>query len=347
MRPCGKWLVMDKTSLDRVHRIMYISPGGIGNLVLALPALRALRARFPLAGITLLTAEPAVEHILDGEGLIDDAVCLDRSHFQGPWALWQVLRLLRLRRFDVGLTAGTVEPLSAGLLLLAAGVPCRVGENIGGRGFLYTTCAPYSLLCHERDGALNIVEALGLDPVDLVPHLQLSAKENLAAETFLRAHGWQSGEKLFGFHAGSGGSPQKRWPRECFVQVARSLMAQGAKVLLTSGPAERDWVLGLAETLGSGVINTDGLLSIRETAAVVAHCDLFISNDSGIAHIAAAVGTALVVLFGPTDPARVAPKGKNRVCVVQPAGLGRRMSTITVAQVLEAAASLRDGATPL
>ena len=303
-----------KVTTTPFNKLLYISPGGIGNLVMAIPALRAIRAAQPRVAITLLTAESGVHRILDHEGLIDDVLLLERK----AAALWTLVKEIRGRKFAAALTAGTVNPLSAGALMLAGGIPVRVGESIGGQGFLYTVKVPYADRCHERDGALNIIEALGIEPVSLWPDLRFTPEEKRAAEVFLISHGWQPGQDLVGMHPGSSvnGAVPKRWPKENFVDVIRQYHQQKVKVLLVTGPAELALGKEIEAAAGGPLINTQAELSLRETAAAIEYCRVFLSNDSGIAHVTAAVGTPLVVLFGPTDPARVAPKGKQ-VIVLQ------------------------------
>jgi ADP-heptose:LPS heptosyltransferase len=297
------------------QRILYISPGGIGNLVMAIPALRALRAAYPGAVISLLSVEPGTSRVLDHEGLIDDVIIARRSLN----AIISLIGELRRRRFDCALTSGTVNPLTAGVLMAVSGIPVRAGEDIFGQGIFYTVRVPYQILSHERDGALSIVEALGIEPAGLWPDLTPVPDEARAASEFLRRHGCVPGDVLAGIHPGSAASPparRKRWPPESFIEVIRRLHGRGVKVVLAAGPQERDLARLIAQGAGVPVINTDAALSLRETAALLRCCRVVISNDSGVAHISAAVGAPLVVLFGPTQPARVAPKGR-RVTVLQ------------------------------
>lgn len=328
-------------------RILYISPGGIGNLVMAEPALYALRAAFPRAGITLLTAEPGVHRVLDNEGLLTDHYCYDRSAPQGPLSLWRFVRDMRLRHYELALTAGTVSPLSAGMLMVLAGIPVRAGENISRQGVFYTVRVPYTPGCHERDGALNILEAVGIEPARLVPELHSTGEEKSVARDFLRCGGWHGSQPLLGIHAGCGrgkAALRKRWPEERFAALARTFIAKGVKILLITGPSEKDVSARLSAMIGPGVMNTEGRLSLRESAAAIACCRVFLSNDSGVAHTAAAAGTPLAVLFGPSDPARVAPKGRRKVMVLQSADRSRAIEAIELPEVLSAVETLwRDG----
>ncbi len=331
--------MLDQQLIKDINKILYISPGGIGNLVLAVPALRTLRKSFPKARITLLTAEQGVHHLIEHEGLVDDVYIADRSQA----SIWQFVTDLRTRRFDLALTAGTVDPFSAGALMWLSGIRVRAGENIQGRGFLYTVKVPHTPHCHECEGALNIVESLGLEPVQLRPDLCPTSEEMQFAETFLLRNGWSRGDLLVGVHAGSSlnAAEQKRWPKDNFVEVIKPLLQKSVKVLLIAGLAERSLTRMIQRELGDGVINTDAALTLRQTVAAIYCCRLFISNDSGIAHIAAALGIPLVVLFGPTDPARIAPKGQ-KVVLLQTAREAP-VSEISVQQVQAAVNGLMKG----
>lgn len=319
-----------------IDRILYISPGGIGNLLLSLPALRALRAEFPRARLTLFTIEPGVDRILQGENVIDDVICC-RGGMRGRWLeIWQALSRIKSADFDLGLTAGTVNPLSAGFLMWLLGIPIRVGENIKNMGLFYTTPVPYRFPCHETAGALNIVEYLGVRPLARVPELRISELEEADAEAFLTRRGWKPTDNLIGIHPGASlhAGAKRRWPAENFVKLIQALHQKGARVLVVAGPAEREAAADIVRRSGVPVINTNAELSLRHTAAVIQRCRQFISNDSGVAHIAAAVGTQLVVMFGVTDPRRTAPKGKY-VFVIKTPGQAP-VASITVEEVLGA-----------
>ncbi len=326
---------------------LFIALGGIGNLVLAIPALRALRSLQPSMKITLLTGEPGVEKILAGEGLFDQVICHDRRVHQPLISRMALVQELARARFDVAFASSGTHSFKAGALMLLAGIPVRVGEDKHHGGWFYTHKVPYVPGAHEMEGNLEIVALAAEAPVDLLPRLHLIEAEQGMARQFLNGYG--AGPSCIAMHCGSseGSRHTRRWPRENFAAVAQALLQQGnITIVLVGGPDEKVYAAELAGMIRGRVINAAGLLSLRETAAVISACDLFIGNDSALAHLAAAVGRPVVVLFGLTDARHTRPRGE-RVTVLQKkaAAPGKNpLVLITVDEVLAAALALWGGA---
>ena len=316
--------------MTRASNILTVMMGGIGNLILFVPALRSLRQGYPEARLTLMTAQPGVEEILSGEGLVDDVLCLEA----GPWSfgpsLWRWIRSARRRRFQLSLTAGTTNAFKASLMTWLMGARERVGEDIQGKGLFYTRKVAFKPGTHETVGALRCVEALGLPVVERQASLRCSSGEQAFARGMLRDLGAE-GRIVVGMHVGSGERQAfKRWPLDRFVRVGRRLMREyGVVVVLTGSSKEQTLVREAAGAMGKGAIPIAGRCSLRQTAAVIQQCDLFVSNDSGPAHIAAAVGTPLIVLFGPTPRQRVEPLGDH----VRVIDKGTKMTDISLDDV--------------
>ena len=141
----------------------------------------------------------------------------------------------------------------------------------------------------------------------------------MSAREFLAAQGFPAGAPLVGMHVGSGPRfrEKKRWPPGSFIALAERLRERfGVQIVLTGSQAERELTDGRCRKIPFPLINTAGKLTLRQTAALIKQCRIFISNDSGIAHMAAAVGTPLIVIFGPTNVQRIAPQGE-KVWVLQ------------------------------
>lgn len=310
------------------RNILLVMMGGIGNLVLFTPAMRALRAAFPQARVALLTAERGVERILDNEGLADGAICLS-----GGRRLFGLLSDLRSARFDMAMAAAHTNPLKTGALLRVLGIPVRIGQSIGGRNVFYTVSVPMSENTHETDGAIALLEKTGIGFPDRLrtPCLCPAPDELADARRFLAEHD-ALGRPLIGMHAGSGPRQKfKRWPAERFVETADRLAEEhGATIVLTGGEGEKELAAGIARRMRSVPVNAAGMLGIRGTAALIRLCGLFISNDSGLAHVSAALGTPTLVLFGPTNPARTGPRGFNvriiEACSARERALARSMA---------------------
>jgi heptosyltransferase-2 len=302
---------MGKINFDNVRKILVVMLGGIGDLILFVPALRALRKHLPGRTITLLSGEPGIARILDNEGLIDDVVVHDRRLAQGIFQRIKLVADMRARKFDLAVVSSATNAFKGGLLTCLMGIPRRVGENINGRGLFYSLKVDYAKGTHETDGAGRLLKAMDVPFEETLPRLMITPEEDIAISRFLTGKGIRSSDLLIGLHAGSGyRQTHKRWPKERFVHLADRLVEKyHAKVLLTGGPQEVELTAAMAQGMHVSPLNTAGQMTLRQTAAVIAKCDLFISNDSGLAHIAAAVGTEVIVLFGKTDLGRIAPRG--------------------------------------
>lgn len=304
---------MRKINFDKVQKVLVLMLGGIGDLILFVPALRALRKYLAGGTITLLSGEPGIARILDNEGLIDEVIVHDRRLTQNIFQRIKLISQMRAKKFDLAVVSSATNALKGGLLTYLMGIPQRVGENINGKGIFYSLKVDYVKGTHETDGAVNMLKAMGLPLDEALPRLVITPDEDMMVSRFLTEKGIRSSDLLIGMHAGSGyRQTHKRWPKERFIQLADGLVERyHAKIVLTGGPQEVELTASMTQGMRVAPVNTAGQLTLRQSAAVIAKCDLLISNDSGLAHIAAAVGTEVIVLFGKTDLWRIAPRGPH------------------------------------
>jgi heptosyltransferase-3 len=285
----------------------------IGDCMFALPALDALRERYPQATI-VLAAVGAAGPLFAGDPRVDEFVPLaglrrrGLGHLQTLSDYW---RLLRSRRFDAHIA------LDAGgqwlpHLAWAAGIPRRVGcsghDMIGGRWhrapdwmLTDTVPTPDELGLHRSHGFLRLLQTLGCDPAPRRARLHLTDGDRLQGTELLTRSG-ATGRPLVAIHPGASWV-DRRWPIERLAQVAGDLRRHGACPIALGGPGDRPSVEALAKA-GAIAVATH---NVRDMAAVLSVCDLFIGNDSGPIHIAAAAGTPLVGIYGPTPPDLVGP----------------------------------------
>jgi ADP-heptose:LPS heptosyltransferase len=154
---------------------------------------------------------------------------------------------------------------------------------------------------------LRLVGAFGAAPVARAPRLPISTEAAQHAEALLRAHGLAPDAPRVGFHCFTV-SPLRTWPAERFARVIERLRAEaGAEALLLGAPAEATAASALAGQVEGGVLSLVGQTTLKELAAVLSRLDLLVCLDSGLLHMAAAVGTPTVSLFGPGEPARWRP----------------------------------------
>ena len=297
--------------LETVKNILIIKLRYIGDVLLATPVLRVLREQFPDARLTMVVNR-GTEEILKWNPDVNEIIAVERS---SPTAHMRFLRDLRRRRFDcvIDLTDGD----RSAILTWATGAPVRIGvnEEHRWRGLLYTivTKRPAGAV-HRLEQDLESLRALGLDPKPLTPVLKTSPQEDREADRLLaevggEVNGSASRGPLVMLQPGAR-YWFKAWPAERFAALAdRLLETYGCRVLIGGESRER----ALAETVRvqarSAPAVVAGRTSLRQHAALLKRCALFVGNDNGPMHMAAAVGTPVVALFGPSNPSEWGPRG--------------------------------------
>jgi len=275
------------------RRILISRMKFIGDVVLTTPVIRSVRAAFPDAYIAYLGDAQAVT-LLEQNPLLNEVIPFDFARptiVEQPRVAW----LLRARKFDLAVDLFG-NPRSA-LLTYLSGARVRVGLERKGRGRLYTIRVQDDA---RRKTAVEFhnqfLNAAGIMPTAFQPEIFLSESERQDA-----AHRLAGGAKtVVGFHPGATW-PAKRWFPERFAELMLTLRKRmGARVILTAGPRDGAVINAVLERAGSGVTVFSGL-PLRSLAALVSQCSAFVSNDAGPMHIAAAVGTPTIGLFGPGE----------------------------------------------
>lgn len=295
-----------------MRRILVIKLADIGDVLTATPALRSLRATFPQAHIAALVT-PLCAPLLQSTGLVDNVLPFPKHRFDrlsgvaspgGVRALAGLAGQLRVGRYDTVLllhhltTAAGVAKYRA--LLAATGAPLRAGLDNGRGGFLTHRVPDAGFGDRHEVEYCNAVAALVGAPADLGPlAFPLTDQDRSAAAALL---GVGDGRPLAVVHPGAGGfSVARRWPADRFAAVARALQHAGARVVLVGGPDETSLAAQVAAGAAGVVTNLAGQTSLGALGAVLERADVFVGNDSGVTHIAAAVGAPVVAVFGPTN----------------------------------------------
>jgi ADP-heptose:LPS heptosyltransferase len=298
---------------SRPRRILLLRLERIGDLLMALPAIADLRAFAPDAVIDLVVGSwnrdlaGAIAAVTSVETL--DAAWLAREGGGlGVPALLTAARPWRRERYDLAIN---FEPdVRSNLLVAAAGAAWTAGYESGGGGPLLDVALEYDTRAHTTDNARRLVASVfgqatptGYGRALVVP----SSAHAIAAARLAGATG-----PLVGIHV-SGGRAIKQWDPERFGEVARRLMdAVRATIVLTGARGDRPLVDRVAAMLPAGrVIDVAGDLDLLSVAAILQRLDLLVTGDTGPMHMAVAVGTPVLAVFGPSDPARYAPRGPD------------------------------------
>lgn len=308
----------------------------MGDTVVAVPLLAAAQRTFPAARITLLTG-PAAATILRGCPYVDSLLAFDPyveergvSRFlQRMWALRREIRpeicLVANRSFQSALSA----VLSGGRI--------RAGFASEGRGWLLTHPVPYDDAKREVECNLDILRAIAPEgegpPYDPTPRLWVTDAERKRGATLLQE---AAGSLLVGLQPGASYA-NKQWPAEGFAAVADALSEAGCRIVLIGGQNEIATAREMRRLCRAPVVDLTGATDIRETMGALSHLSLFVGNDTGINHIAAALGVPTVALFGPTSARKWGNAGPHAAVLAAPGG---EIERITVKEVITAARGL-------
>jgi predicted lipopolysaccharide heptosyltransferase III len=295
-----------------MRNILVIKLRYVGDVLLATPVLRALREQFPDARLTM-AVNRGTEDVLKWNPDVNEILVVERSGWSEQM---RFLRALRRRAFDcvLDLTDGD----RSAILAWASGVPFRIGmnEEHRWRGLLYTTVVKVKPgVAHRVEQDLQILHGLGIEPKVTTPVLKTSPGDDREAARLLQDIG-------VGGEGGSSSSPLlimlqpgarywfKAWPAEQFAELADRLAAWcRARVLIGGGPDERELAESIRGRASSAPSVVAGRTTLLQYAALLNRCALFVGNDNGPMHMAAALGVPVVALFGPSDPAVWGPRG--------------------------------------
>ena len=285
-------------------KILIRSTNWVGDAIMALPALRAVRKRFPEAEITIL-AKPYVAFIYKNQQVCDETLLVDDQR--------DIVAELRARKFDVALLLQNA--FQSAWVAWRAGIPERVGYARDGRSLLLTKAVPVpkpgEIPAHEQYYYLELLRRIGwLDSLPNESFIKLHVPDenrNRAAD-FLVAAGAKRDALRVAIGAGASYGSAKCWPPNRFAELANRLHAEGnTDVILFGTRAEAPVSSAIAASMRRPPIDLTGKTAIDELPALLSQCHLFIGNDSGAMHVAAAVGLPVVAVFGPTDPFGTAP----------------------------------------
>jgi heptosyltransferase-2 len=302
----------------RIRRILIRQVNWLGDAVLTLPALEALRQRLPQAEIVLL-ARGWVGGLFEGHPAGQRVIELPRGGPAALRGLWRVARTIRAQGFDLAVVLP--NSFEAALVPWLAGIPRRVGYRTDGRRWLLTDALPRPRRIpgrHQAERYLDIVRALGAGGSAEL-RLAVSARAEERGQALLGAVGVNGTETLVAVGPGSIYGGAKRWAADRFASVADALAERhGARILLVGSAREGAILAEVAARMRQPAVNLGGRTDLPTLTGVLARCRLLLCNDSGSMHVAAALGVPVVAVFGPTDADATAPLGGGHRIVRQP-----------------------------
>lgn len=304
-------------------RILIRATNWIGDAIMALPALRAVRAKYTAAQIAIL-ARPYVADIYRDQGICDERIPYDPNREHRGWqGRERLAKELRARKFDAALLLPNA--FDAAWLAWRAGVPQRIGYARDGRRFLLSKAIPVpkpgEIPSHEKFYYLELLRRAGwMDalPEDPPITLQVPDAARQRARQTLNEAGARPNRLRIAVGAGASYGSAKCWPPQRFAQALNEVVVgTDADVVLFGTAGEAPVSSAIASELRRTPIDLTGKSAIAELPAVLSQCHLFVGNDSGAMHVAAAVGLPVVAVFGPTDPDGTGPVTPRATIVQQ------------------------------
>jgi len=306
-------------------KILVRVPNWVGDAVMCIPALEAIRARWPAAEIVLLGRE-WVSGLFQGQAWANRVLAFDHTgRHKGFFGLERLAREIRKERFDTAVLLQNA--FQAAWLAWRSGVPQRIGYARDARSWLLTKAVavpkPKEAPAHESYYYLELLRRAGwmekLPTIERIS-LKVSPEAMERAEEMLERAGVPGAPRVLrvAMAPGAAYGTAKCWPVERYAALADRLIAEfGADVILFGTASEREVTGKIAAAMKRTSVQLAGETSIADLPALLASCDLFIGNDSGAMHVAAAVGLPVVAVFGPTDPKGTAPMTPRRTIVQQ------------------------------
>lgn len=297
-----------------MKNILLIRLSSLGDIVLTSPAIRAVRQHFPAAHISMLVGEQSAD-LLTANPHLDEVITFDRkAGNKDTGQMRRVIRLLRERRFD--LVIDFQRKFRTSLLGYLSGAKCRVGYHQP-NGMLCTVRVPDRSNRAVRAGRISsapaidryfaLLHAIGVEATDKTLELFITDTDRAFSHELMATKGIKADRPKIGLFPGAAWK-LREWMPDRFAAIGdRAAQEFGAQVLLFGGPAEGELVQQVGDLMTTEAIPLAGTLHIRQLAGLIEQCDLFVTNDTGPMHVAAAMQTPTVALFGPGDHIRFQP----------------------------------------
>jgi len=305
----------EEFSKDKVKKILVIRTDRIGDVILSMPTVRALRENFPKSFLGFLTTTYTKELVLESRD-IDEVMVYERKA-----SLIRKLNFVKkLKRYKFDLAVVLSPYFESALLGYLSGASFRIGYPLNGSGFLFTIKVDVkNRYKHEIESCLDVVRTIGIDTINKKPQLILSQEAEKFAEEFFAQHKILPSDLKICIHPG-GHEEHTRWMPDRYAQVADVLIKDyGAKVILLGAKADKDVLDKVLSFMSEKPIVPELHNSLQKLGAIIKRCDIFLGNNSGPMHVASAVETPVVAIFGAIHPLehenKWAPFGEDHIIV--------------------------------
>lgn len=299
-----------------IKKILFVKLNGTGDVILTLPTIKAVKYKYPEARLYFLTTNEG-KAVAESSGLIDKIFLFEQKPPNMFFNFSRLLLNVYKEKFNIAIDFEQFARLSAFFVLFSK-APTRIGFKSPRqyKHYGFTTSVLFKDNIHMVNEFFRLAYPLSIKskPKSLIP-LRVSNKDKEFAKSL------RSGEQiLLGIHAGTGNTGTSRqWPKDRFIEIINMVLENynNVRIVLTGSPSE----CKLANYIYSNIkdknkaINLAGKTNFKTLFAIAKECDVFLSNDTGPMHIAAAMGAKTLGLFGPNTPERYGPYGKGNISI--------------------------------
>ncbi|MBI5464580.1 MAG: lipopolysaccharide heptosyltransferase II [Ignavibacteriales bacterium] len=283
------------------QRFLVIQTAFIGDVILTLPMIQELKRHVPSAHIDLIVI-PRSADLLRNHPSIREVIQFDKQKSdKGVFRLWRIAQMLRSKKYDAALIPH--RSMRSAALAFLAGVPMRVGFDVSVSRFAYTHVVRYDKLKHEADRNAALLAPFGINlQTKVLPTLHPTNSDVEAVNLVVKKFGWDSTANVIAVAPGTVWNT-KRWPKEKFIELVRLLLTKGLRIVMVGGAEDVELCGQIVQASESESVRAvAGQLGLLESAALIQQCSVVISNDSAPMHMAMAMRTPVVAIFGATVP---------------------------------------------
>jgi len=304
---------------EGVREILVRGTNWIGDAVMTMPAVASIRRTWPQARISILV-KPWVADIYRESNSVDRILNFeDPGRHHGFYGKVRLAGELRQYRFDMAILLQNA--IEAAIIARLAGIPIRAGYNSDARGWLLTHAVrrtPAIRKIHQIDYYLEMVKALGCAATGRDLHLDLQPDTRSLADEWLKVPESEH-QLIIGMAPGAAYGPAKRWPVDRFAAAAAELIREHpTTIILFGSKQDREVTDYIATKIKGQCLNLAGSTSVRQVMALISRCHAFITNDSGLMHVAGALNMPTVAIFGSTNPVTTSPPGNRNIIIRKP-----------------------------
>lgn len=284
------------------EKILVFHTAFLGDVILNLPMVQILKREYPNAEIDV-AAIPNAAQVLQNHPAIHRVIEYDKRGSQkGIAGMVRLIGMLRQNRYDLAIVSH--RSMRSALIVAAAGIPRRVCFSKSAGRWFFTDVVTYRPSLHEVERNISLLRPLNIIPQKKeLPSVYLSDEDIVAVDLAMQRHGIDSSQRFIGIAPGSAWAT-KRWPPEHFAVLVKKIAERNWLPLLIGGAGDRELCASIVQmSQTKSVRNLAGELTVLQSAELLRRCAMMISNDSAPVHLAVAVRTPVIAIFGPTVPA--------------------------------------------